>query len=356
MKTNASFLSPLTRNIRLLLTTALILTGLLLHAENFTKSYKEKYSVQKGAVLALQNKFGDIHCQLWDENAVSINVTITVDASSQERANKVFDKITVQLSGNPSRVTGVTNVGSINNSDFSIDYDIRIPRWMNLDIDNKFGEIFLDEIDGTAKINLEYGAMEVNSLNSNQNTVILKFSDGEAGFIKSGSINIQYGEWETEGSEKLDVYSRFSEITIGKSGSLKVDSQYDEINIGQVGQIISVSRFSDVDAKQITGDFDFDTEYGEVAVDRIAGGFAKGRVRNAFAGVSLGFEPGASFMLNAEMKFGELNYPRGNSSLNHEVVGYTTNIYKGRVGSGSNPSAQLSIDSRNADVTVRFIN
>ncbi len=356
MKTLESLKSTLFTAVRIVTLAVLLATAMVLQAEDFTKTYKEKYTVDQGAVLAIQNKFGDVHCQIWDERAVSVTVTITVDASSQERADKVFDKIGVQLSGTPSRVSGVTTVGNISNGDFSIDYDIRMPRWMNLDLDNKFGEIYIDETDGTAKINLEYGAMDVRGLNSDQNVLTVKFSKCEAGYVKKGKLNIEYGEWDSERVDQFQVYSRFSEITIEEATGLTIDSQYDELNLGKTGQVISVSRFSDVDASLITGDFDFDTEYGEVSVDRITSGFKQGRIRNSFAGVSLGFDPGASFTVDAELKFGDLNYPKDKSSINKEVVGYTTNMYKGRVGSGSSPQAQLSIDSRNANVTIRFTN
>jgi hypothetical protein len=42
---------------------------LTLMAQDFTKTYyNEKYDVDKGANLVIHNKFGDIHCQAWDES------------------------------------------------------------------------------------------------------------------------------------------------------------------------------------------------------------------------------------------------------------------------------------------------
>ncbi len=306
------------RLLRAFTLTLLVIAGTAVNAEDFTKTYREKYSVDKGAVLFLQNKFGDIHCQLWDESSVSIEVTVKVDATSQERANKVFEKISVQLSGTPLKVSGVTSVGNISNGEFSIDYSVMMPRWMQMDLDQKFGNIYFDECDGTAKINLEYGSME--------------------------------------GSENLDIYSRFSEVNAGKSGSVKLDSQYDEIDIEQTAQIISISRFSDLEIGRVDGDFDFDTEYGEVAVDFISAAFKKGNVRNSFAGVSLVFDPKASFSVDAELKFGDLTYPKTNASLNHQEVNYTTNIYTGRIGTSASPASRLTIKSQNAGASIRFSN
>ncbi len=355
MKTYKKLVNP-TRLLRLLALVLLIATGTAAQAEDFTKTYREKYPVEKGAVLFLENKFGDIHCQLWDESSVSIEVTVKVEASSQERANKVFEKIGVQLSGTSLKVSGVTTVGNISNGEFSINYSVMMPRWMQMDLDQKFGNIYFDECDGTAKINLEYGSMDFNALQSAQNQITLKFSNAEAGFIKGGKLNLEYSNWESKGSEYLDIYSRFSEVSAGKSGSVKLDSQYDEVDFDQTAQIISISRFSDLDIGRVEGDFDFDTEYGEVSVDYISAAFKKGNVRNSFAGVNLVFDSKASFTVDAELRFGDLTYPKTNSSVNHQEVNYTTNIYTGRIGASVSPASRLTVKSQNAGVTIRFSN
>ncbi|MBW6461306.1 MAG: hypothetical protein K0B08_12110, partial [Bacteroidales bacterium] len=200
-----------------------------LRAEEFTKIYEGKYDVDKGAIMTIQNKFGKVNCQVWDESSVSVKVTVTVEASSQDTAEKVFDKISVELKGNRSDVSGISKVGNISEAEYSIDYDIRMPRWINIDIDNKFGDVFLDEMDGTVKLNLEYGALEAFNLNSNTNVLTIKFGKAKTGFIKDGRINIEYSDLKTAGAGNLEIVSRFSELTLEKTGNLKLDSQYDNV-------------------------------------------------------------------------------------------------------------------------------
>ena len=331
----------------------LLTPWIILNAQDYTKTFDGKYDVDKGASLVIKNKFGDVKCVVWDQNIVSINVTVNVEASSQERANKIFDKIQVDLSGTRSKVEGTTEVGSINNADFSINYDIRLPRWINIDLYNQFGDIYVDEIDGTTKIRLEYGAMEANSFNGAGTELTIKFSDVETGYIQDGNLNLEYSEFDLKGAEKIKVYSRFSELDIEKLAGLNLDSQYDEVNIESAGQVISVSRFSGLDFEKINGDFDFDIEYGELNVEYIAASFKTGKVRNTFAGADLIFDPKSSLSLDAELEFGDLDYPKANS-MNHETVDYTTNIYKGKLGGASSTPSQLTITSKNSNVSISF--
>jgi hypothetical protein len=337
---------------RIIILSFFILGWLSVSAQDFTKTYQGKYDIDKGAGLVIKNKFGDIKCQAWDESSVSIVVTVNVDASSQEKADKVFNKISVDLSGTRTKVQGVTTVDNISNANFSIDYEIRLPKWVNIDLNNQFGNIYIDETDGQTKINLEYGSMEAVSFNGPQTDLTMKFSDAKAGYMKGGNINIEYGEWELKGTENLRLYSRFSEITLEKVASLNLDSQYDEVNVGSVGQVIVVGRFSGIDFDRINGDFDFDTEYGDVNVEYISASFKTGKVRNSFAGVDLTFDKNATMTIDAEIEFGEMSYPKAKASMNHETVGYTTNIYKGKF--GTNPVSQLTINTKNADVSIDF--
>jgi hypothetical protein len=339
---------------RMLIVAFLLLPWMSIIAQDFSKTYyDEKYDVDKGASLVIRNKFGDIHCQAWDESFVSVEVTVKVDASSQEKANRIFEKIRVELNGSRTKVEGVTTVGSINNADFSIDYEIRMPGWINIDLTNQFGDIFLDETDGQVKINLEYGAMEANSFNGPKTDLTIKFSDVETGFMKSGKINMEYSEWSSKGAENMELYSRFGEISIDKAANLNIDSQYDEVDVGVVGQLISISRFSDLAFDKINVDFDVDIEYGEIEVNYISAGFKTGKIRNTFAGASLTFDPKANINIDAKLEFGELSYPKA-TSMNHEIVGYTTNIYIGKLGAGAGLASSLTVNSKNADVDIDF--
>jgi hypothetical protein len=354
MKTIQNHRTRYTTILNVLVAGAFLLSSFALQADDFTKTYKEKYAVQKGVTLSVDNKYGNVHCQNWEESNIAITVTITVDASSQEKADKVFDKIDIALSGSPTRVSGVTSMGSINNADFSINYDIMMPKWVNIDLNNQFGEIYIAEVDGTAQINLEYGDLEAVALNGAGTDLTLKFSKGSVDFFKDGKVLVEYGKFDSEGAGPLEIVSRFSGVDIKKVEKLNLDSQYDEIELGNVGQIISISRFSGVDVDKITGAFEFDSEYGDINVSYVGAGFGSGKVRNSFAGVDLTFDAKAVFNVDAELEFGDLSYPKGASSVSKITEDYTTNIVKGKIGTSSSPAGQLTIRSKHGNAEIDF--
>jgi hypothetical protein len=339
---------------------ALLITLLLLGSQvalsgEYEKYIERKFDVNKNATLMVKNKFGDVHCQVWDKLQVSIKVDIIVDAGSEEKADKVFDRINVEIGGDKNKVTGITEIGkmSMNNVDFSVDYYIMMPNSLNLELNNSFGELFVEEVNGPAIINLEYGEMEINALNGTGNELTLKFSEGSLDYINEGKIRIEYGGVDIEGANILDVHSRFSEVSIEKSGSLVLDSQYDDISLDDIGDLDFLGRFTDMEVDNLMGNFYFNVEYGETDIDYISKEFSEGEITASFANFSLTFDPKVSFQVDADMKFCELHYP-GNSSVKHREESYVNNLYKGIIGSDESTTANLVINSKNGDVDISF--
>ena len=120
-----------------------------------------------------------------------------------------------------------------------------------------------------------------------------------------------------------------------------------------IGQIISISRFTGVEVDKITGSFEFDSEYGDIHVDYIGAGFGTGKVRNSFAGTDLVFDPKASFSVDAELEFGDMDYPKASSSVNKSTEGYTTTIVKGKIGPGT-ANGLLTIRAKHGDANIEY--
>lgn len=324
-------------------------------AEDFTRSYEKKFEVDKGANLNIVNKFGDLNCRTWSESAISIKVTITVDASSAEKANKVFDKISISLEGDRGNVNGVTKIdGSFNNVEFSIDYDVMLPPDANIDLTNRFGDIIFGSTQGSALITLEYGQMEGSSFKGPNSEFNIKFSEAEIDEVGNGIVNVEYGEWDNDAAGDLQIMSRFSTVEVGDMGNLDLDSQYDDVEIGSARNTVVIARFSEVTIGGVKGSFSVDVQYGEAGISSISAGFGTGVVSNQFADVSLGFASGTSCNVEAELSFGDLSYPSAFAFLSHEEKGYTTNIYKGTIGSNKSPQDRLVINSKNAGVKIDF--
>lgn len=327
-------------------------------SDEFTKKISKSFDVNKDATLSVKNKFGKVHCENWDKNSISIEVTITVQASNQEKANKYFEKIKVDITGSISLVTAVTsmedNVFGKGSNEFSIDYMINMPRSVNVDLNNKFGDIILAEVGGTSKINLGYGTIDVKKLTGSASTIDIEFSDGYIGYIKSADLDLKYSDLKIDEIGDMTAESKFSELNIGKIDVLTLESGYDEDYIGSVRNIDVEADFSDVEIRMVEQTLTANFDYGELKVKEVGKTFKLVDISNSFSDANIGFNPESSYRISATVKMGDFTYPQDRAKLSVVEMSYTSSKYEGLVGGNSDTQSKVMIDSENSGVTLYF--
>ena len=335
------------------------IVGLQLQAEDeFTKKVSKSFDVNKDATLTVKNKFGKVHCENWDKNSISIEVTITVQASNQEKANKYFDKIKIDITGTNSLVTAITsmedNLFDKGNNELSIDYMIQMPATVNVELNNKFGDIIVSEIGGTSKINLGYGTIDIKKLSGSTNALNIEFSDGYIGYIKSANLDLKYSELKVDEIADMNAESKFSELNIGKIDVLTIESGYDDDFIGSVRNIDVEADFSDVEIRNLEQTLTANFDYGELKVKEVSKAFKLIDITNSFSDANIGFNPEASYRINATVKMGDFSYPQDRAKLSVVEMSYTSSKYEGLVGGNSDTQSKVMIDSQNSGATLYY--
>ena len=60
------------------------------------KTYSKSYSISGSDKVTLNNQFGEMKILTWDKNEIKVEVTIVCKASSDEVAQKIMDKISIE--------------------------------------------------------------------------------------------------------------------------------------------------------------------------------------------------------------------------------------------------------------------
>src|SRR5690606_16085782 len=125
-------------------------------AEEVRKEFHREFVPTDNSTLKVINKFGAVVTETWDKNNVVVDVTVKIENTSAERARKLLEMITVEFTEADGNLTAETvfskEFSSISwkgsNNNFSINYNIKMPADVNLDIDNKYGNTVVDEVSG----------------------------------------------------------------------------------------------------------------------------------------------------------------------------------------------------------------
>ena len=76
--------------------------------DDYSKVIKKEFAVNPDAKFIIENKFGEVHIDNWQQNSISITVTISAECSSESAAARILDKISVTMNGTASQVDART--------------------------------------------------------------------------------------------------------------------------------------------------------------------------------------------------------------------------------------------------------
>ena len=326
--------------------------------DEFSKEINKSFDIDKNASLIVKNKFGLVHCANWDKSSISVKVTITVDASSQEKANSYFDRIDISLTGNRTEVRAVTEFGNNafkNNNSISVDYLIYLPASVNVEISNKFGEVIVDEVGGTADISVAYGSLRAKRLLNEDNKLKMSFSeDCFIGYLNNADIELKYSDLEMSEVKNVSLETGFSELRIGTAEVITLESGYDDLFVGTVRDVDIESDFSDLEIRNVKQRLVAEYSYGDLNVKQINSDFLLIDLDNSFGDAKIGIEEGASFKLIANIKMGDFEFPEENARLTVVDLSFSSNKYEGVIGGNENTKSKVIIEASHSDVSLFF--
>jgi hypothetical protein len=324
------------------------------------KKFQKEFKAEKGTQLVIENKFGQVSVENWDKNTISIEVEITVEHSNRERAERMLSAINVTLEQVGKEVRGITQIDeklmkSISNINFGsstkemrIDYLIKMPKNIDANLTNKYGDIFIQELTGLTKINLKYGNLKANRImyTSNNPLCILTLGYGNASIdeVDWMRFDIKYANLDVEKGTALVILSKYSKLSVNQVSSLVVESKYDTYNIGNIANLVAESGYTTYRIKNLTKALNVQTRYGDVRIDDLAPRFESITFSGSYASLYAPIPQSSSYELNGEASYGGITYNTP-ARLNRIESNNKLNV-NGRVGSDENSKSTVKVNVR----------
>lgn len=335
---------------------SVLFIGLQVYASNleeYSKKYHQQYQVNSDVILDVSNKYGFVKIVTGEVNEVVIDVVVTVEGKNQEKAQRLLDKIEVTISGDATKVTGVTTLEK--NSQFkelSIDYTITMPATGNIDVVNKFGDFYLNELNGNSKVYVGYGSLDIGSLNSQSNDITVKFGSGKIKYAHYLDCVTRYSAIRISRAKLLNLDAQYGDVKVGEVGRMDLHCQYGDVTLGTIVELTADVQFGDLEIEGIISELNLESQYGDSEVDFISKDFESVYVHSSFGDVELGFQSGSNFTLEGKASFGDINIPSGTVK---EVDGSgSSDTYYGKMFEGTSPSSvKVKISYGDLDITIQ---
>ncbi len=327
-----------------------------------TKTINKSFSVNENATLYVKNKYGNVQVTTWNENRIEIKVKITVKGDDLDNVEKKLRAIDVLFEASNSLVEARTQIESTkskwswwgsNNTNYKINYFVKMPITNNADLNNKYGNIELDKLQGKANLNCDYGNIEVDQLLNDTNNINLDYcGDSDIKFMKSGSINIDYSKLRVDESESLNVNADYSTVRIGKVENVKFNTDYGSLTANDVVNLSGSTDYASIKIGTLRKNLKINTDYGGVRVKNIAKGFENITIDGSYAGIKLGTSRDNNFNFVVDLAYAGFNYPEDNVEMFKSIKKTSKKHYEGVFGKSSDST--INIKSNYGGVSIKI--
>ena len=302
---------------------------------NEKRIFERTEQVNRETTLEINNKYVTIEITNWNRDEISIKAEIEATASSREKTGKLIEGISIDISATKYmvRVTtgfaktlnaflqsfkGMTNKLISYDSKVQINYLIKAPSYLNLKIDNRYGDIILDEWNANAYISLSNGSFKTKSLS-----------------------RASFSEFVIDEAASLRLNSVSSKYDLKEAGIVTVESKRDKFFAGSTGTLKGNSYFSQFRIDNLLNDIDITAKYGEMTVSRVSKGFDAISINAVFNDINLTFDPSASYSMDVKHMNSFLSLPSENAEIEKRPVNEERKEYISAGTIGKNPGTRM---------------
>ncbi len=305
------------------------------------KKLSRHYNVKPGDKLEIDNIYGQLHVNTWDKNEVTVDVTITCKAATDDRANSEIDRVNIRNSADDGKIKYKTIIGGRGdggNSSLKIDYMINAPKRIAADLTDKYGDIYLDDLDGNLKLDLAYGGLSARAINGNQASLHIEYSNGTIGFVKNGVLNVSYSNLSIEKAEDVNIRNDYGKLDIGQVQKLVLDQKSGNLQIDEVGTISGSITYTSFRIDRLSKGATLDLKYcGRADIGTLAPTVDNIFIDAAYSSVTLKPEAGDNFSIDARASYGDIINRSSLKQLQLEFQEKSSQnvTYTGKMGNGA---------------------
>ena len=295
-----------------------------------TKEIKKEFSVNSDATLTLYNLYGNINVHSWDQDKVEIIIKIQAEGRNRKRILERLEDVNITFSNTADEVSVKTDIieknywtfsldpffigldnnqysfglGIIPEPSFQINYIVKMPNNNQAVIYNKYGDIFIDELKGSASIDCQSGNLNIGRLLHHDNKIELAYSsNSNIDYMKQGTIQVDYSNLDIVESEVIDLNANYSNVQINVVDELKFNCDYGKLGLGSVGNLEGDGDYVDITIGKIDFDAIISLDYGALKIRSIGLDARSISIDSDYTAIDLGIDPEWSFNFEVETSY-----------------------------------------------------
>jgi hypothetical protein len=326
------------------------------------KKVKKEFNVNPDALLLVKNSYGNVNMVSWDESRVVIEVLIKTNGNNEEKVQEKLDEITVSFDGDSSLVSAKTsfnngkkrswwNSWQSSNVNMEVHYTIKVPVTNSIDINNDYGGISLNRIEGNAKISCDYGKLTIGELMAENNYLNFDYTKNSTiGYMRSGRINSDYSSFVLEKGGNIELNADYSKSEFGAIENLNYVCDYGSVITGVTKDITGRGDYLSAKLGKVHGDVNINADYGSIRIEEMSEKAGNLILQSDYTGIKVGYNPNYNFNFNITLEYAGLS-GKEHLSITKERIKNSDKYYEGYFGSPSTTN-NININSEYGGVTL----
>jgi len=339
-----------------------------------TKSLSRAYLGSSLSMVEIVNKYGDVNVVEWDNDSVRFDVTIEAYGKSESSARKIMNRIDFDFKHVGQYVSAETILDRksgffeeiwnsiddyskklLSSNKLTINYEVSVPKGAGIDVENKFGEVYLADLSGRIDIKMSHGELKTGILNG-ESKLDLSFVNALIKEVKNGEVKLNASELEIELAHLLELQSNSSEINIEQANRLRIDSRGDrKMEIHEVGILRGKSSFTRIEVDELVEEVDLNMSFGDIRIRNVKSNFSQLIIDGKSADIRVSFDPKAYFNLDLFAKEEKLTMEyidEKSVETSHPEDKFV--LIRGLVGSEKPYPGVVKINAQNGEVRIEI--
>ena len=335
--------------------------------EKRSTTMERSFEMGQDGELQLENKYGNVLFKGWELAKVSVKVTVRVEEGKRESAQELLSRIEPVFTATGGLLSIKTEIRNKkkgwladffnstlplggDNGNIQIDYEISLPKGADLRVDNKFGDVAIEDWNGDLKAKIGHGNLWLGN-DLEKADIQMAFGRVRAKDLGRGNIELDNGELRMENAEVLRLASNGAEISINNVNRLEVQSNKDELEINEVGDFMGDLKFSVVNLRRLTRDLDLALKIVDLQILEIANPASKIYFDQEASDIDL-WVTDFSHRFHASLEEGVVRLPKSFAEVKSNLLDKSRKLREIDAAFGKERTGLISIKGQRGIVTL----
>ncbi|MFV9551868.1 hypothetical protein [Algibacter sp. PT7-4] len=299
------------------------------------REIKKNYAFSHDGTFYLDNKYGDVFINGWDKDSIKILIKVEVKGKNIEKANDLLKRIKSNIVSTKSQVIVKSKIEEKETSFFnkyinkidpfkneksntSINYTVYLPKYANVEVLNKYGDIIVSGWNGKLNADVEHGDLRLTDSIATS-TLSVKYGKLRANILNKTKIKAKDASVSFNYSSVLKLETEGSTIAIDTVGKLDINSNKDDLVINKTNNTFGKVKYSKIVFNTITTKANLNLYLAELRVLNFKTKNPIVNIQQKSSEVYINIS-NTNFNFEAELEQGVLRIPKSMHNIKSKVL------------------------------------